>query len=193
MDDVRQLVDDKRALLQARGYNLVEIWECEWQARKETDADVAAFVARLALQDPLDPQDAFYGGHTNAIKLYHHVCDKEEIRYDELTSLYPWVNMYGWCGAFLYEPGTTDLSPYFRLAKCTILPPENLYHPVLPYRSQIILTFPLCCTCVKDQLDRPLLAKSITSAHTDEHCALTGTWCAPELDEGVAIPYPPRA
>ena len=71
MDDVRQLIDDKRVV--ARGYNIVEIWECEWQARKETDVDVADFIARLALQDPLDPRDTFYGSCTNAIKLYDHV------------------------------------------------------------------------------------------------------------------------
>ena len=52
MDDVRRLVDDKRTLLQARGYFLVEIWECEWQARKETDDEVAAFVSRLDLYHP---------------------------------------------------------------------------------------------------------------------------------------------
>ena len=136
MDDVRQLVDDKRALLQARGYNLVVMWECEGRARKETDTEVAAFATRLALQDHLDPRDAFYGGRTNPIKLYHHVhYDTEEIWYDDFIS-------------------TTDLSLYFGLAKCTVLPPDDLYHPVLPYRHQAKLTFPLCCTCVKDLLDQ---------------------------------------
>ena len=32
----------------------------------------------------------------------------------------------------VYEPGTTYLFPYFGLAKCTVLLPQDLYHPVLP-------------------------------------------------------------
>ena len=115
MDDVHRLIDDKRALLQAWGYELLEIWECEWRAQKETDVDVATFVAQLDLQDPLNPRDALDGGRTSTIKLYHHVRDQEEIRYDDFTSLYPWVNKYGRYPVghptFLYEPGTTDLSP----------------------------------------------------------------------------------
>ena len=87
MDEDRRLVDDKRALLQARRYELVEIWECEWRVRKETNTDIVAFVARLDLQDPLNPRDAFYGGRTNGIKLYHQVREQEEIRYDDFTSL----------------------------------------------------------------------------------------------------------
>ena len=35
MDDVREIVDDKQALLQACGYNLVEMWECEWASPKK--------------------------------------------------------------------------------------------------------------------------------------------------------------
>jgi hypothetical protein len=29
-----------------------------------------------------------------------------------------------------------DLSSYFGLVKCTVLPPRGLFHPVLPYRTQ---------------------------------------------------------
>ena len=40
---------------------------------KQTNANVATFVANLALQDPLYPRDDFYAARTNAVKLYHHV------------------------------------------------------------------------------------------------------------------------
>ena len=40
------------------------------------------------------------------------------------------------------------LSKYFGLVKCFVLPPRSLYHPVLPYRTQGKLIFPLCRTCV---------------------------------------------
>ena len=68
------------------------MWECKWQMLKQTDADMAAFVADLALQDPLHPHDTFYSGCTNAIKLYYHVDASKEIRYNDYTSLCLWVN-----------------------------------------------------------------------------------------------------
>ena len=41
-----------------------------------------------------------------------------------------------------------DVSQYFGLVKCTILPPRQLLHPVLPYRVHGKLMFPLCQACV---------------------------------------------
>ena len=40
-----------------------------------------------------------------------------------------------------------DISTYFGLIKCTVLPPRGLFHPVLPYRTQGKLMFPLCKLC----------------------------------------------
>ena len=50
--------------------------------------------AHRDLQAPLETREAFYRGRTNAIRLYAQVEkeDGEEIRYDDYTSLYPWVN-----------------------------------------------------------------------------------------------------
>ena len=95
MDDVHTLVDRKRDLLLARRYRLAEILECQWTHLKPNDPDVASFVAELDLQAPLSPREAFYGGRTNAIRLYHQAVDDKEIHYDDYTSLYPWVNKYG--------------------------------------------------------------------------------------------------
>lgn len=44
---------------------------------------------------------------------------------------------------------TTDLSSFFGEVKCTALPPNLLFHPVLPYRYASKLTFPLCKTYVE--------------------------------------------
>ena len=65
MEDVQALVGQKRTLLQSRGYQIIKIWECEWQALKTSDQDMADFVANLRLQPLLDPQEAFYNGRTN--------------------------------------------------------------------------------------------------------------------------------
>lgn len=44
---------------------------------------------------------------------------------------------------------TTDLSSFFCEVKCTALPPNLLFHPVLPYLYASKLTFPLCKTWVE--------------------------------------------
>ena len=59
---------------------------------KNERADVKAFVDQLAIVTPLNPRDAFCGGRTNAVKLYHYIEEDEEISYYNYTSLDPYVN-----------------------------------------------------------------------------------------------------
>ena len=51
------------------------------------------------------------------------------------------------------------------------------------------LTFPLCRTCVQEQLDLPLHDKTWRCSHTPDQRALTGTWCTPELQKAVEKGY----
>ena len=193
MDDVRTFVDRKKTELLACGYRLIEMWECDWACLKQDDPAVASFVADLDLQAPLNSRNAFYGGRTNTIQLYHQAVDDEEIHYDNYMSLYPWVNKYGTYltghPSVIYEPRTTDLSPYFGLPKCTVLPPTDLFHPVLPYRHEEKLTFPLCRSCVKENMCKQLMERTTVCEHTDDQLTLTGTWCTPELEEAVRRGY----
>ena len=128
----------------------------------------------------MNPRDAFFGGRTNASYLYYKVRVGEEIRYVDYTFLYPWVNKNGIYPIghpeFIYEPGTIDLSESFGLALCIIVPPKNLFHPVLPYRCVGKLTFPLCRTCVEQDIAKPLHEKSLSCDHTEDERALTGTY-----------------
>ena len=94
-----------------------------------------------------------------------------------------------WAHELIYAPDTVDHHPFFGLAKCTLLPPLGLYHPVLPYRTGDKLTFPLCRNCVENQLDRPLKAKTWQYPQTNQQRALTGTWCTPDLDKAVEQRY----
>ena len=40
-------------------------------AKKSANTDVTSFIADLNLQHRLDIREAFYGGRTNTIQLYH--------------------------------------------------------------------------------------------------------------------------
>lgn len=74
------------------------------------------------------------------------------------------------------------MSSYFGLAKIKVVPPRKLYHPVLPYRSQGKMKFPLCRTCadVENQHD---------CTCSVEKRAIIGTRCKPEIQMAVAKYY----
>ena len=102
-----------------------------------------------------------------------------------LCSLYPSVNKYA-----RYPVGHPDivtshfdpLDTYFGIAKVKVLAPRGLYHPVLPYRSNGKLKFPLCRTCAdEERLGR--------CDHSDDQRAFVGTWCTPELMKALDKGY----
>ena len=187
MEDVYSCTQRKVADLESRGYKVKQMWECQWAELKQNDPLVRDFVNKLDIVAPLNPRDAFCGGRTNAIKLYHLTEADGEIDYYDFTSLYPWVNKNKDYPIghpdIIFEPGHTDISQYFGIAKCTVLPPYGLYHPVLPLRHNDKRTFPLCCTCVETEMGKPLLEKSYVCSHNEKQRQITGTWCTPEFIE----------
>ena len=193
MQDVYETTQQKIQRLKEQGYTVVQMWECEWTRLKDTSSDIRTFVAHLQFTAPLNPRDAFCGGRTNAVKLYHHVTPSQKIHYIDVTSLYPWVNKT--CvypkghPTFISTPGHTDIHQYFGLIQCQVLPPRQLYHPVLPYRHDGKLLFPLCATCVQDEMPKRPWERSAQCVHTDQQRALTGTWCSPELSKAVELGY----
>ena len=193
MQDVYETTQEKINKLRALEYHVVEMWECEWARLKDTSPDIRTLVEDLQFIDPLNPRDAFCGGRANAVKLYHHVTPSQKIHYIDVTSLYPWVNKT--CvypkghPRFISQPGHTDISLYFGLIQCKVLPPRALYHPVLPYRHEDKLTFPLCATCVQDEMPKRPWQRTAQCNHTDEQRVLTGTWCTRELHKAVELGY----
>ena len=61
----------------------------------------------------------------------------ERIRYFDFCSLYPYINKYGRyaCGIPQMLRGSFIPPHVEGLLKCRVLPPRNLYIPVLPYRG----------------------------------------------------------
>ena len=190
----------KRRKLEVAGYVVKTMWECGWNAKKKKAAEGSDLKTWLASYDagvtPLEPRDAFFGGRTNAVRL-HHAADAdvgERIYYQDVTSLYPWVNKYccyptGHPTIITQFEDPLDLGDFFGLVKLTILPPRGLYHPVLPLRHGGKLTFPLCRRCVENEMPLPMHGRSFRCPHTDEERSLTGTWCTPEVREAVARGY----
>ena len=66
--------------LEKEGFEVKQMWECELVKEMERDEEMRRYFEEYELVDPLQPRDAFYGGRTNAAKLFHECQDDEEIR-----------------------------------------------------------------------------------------------------------------
>ena len=62
-----------------------------------------------------------------------------------------------------------DIKDCFGITKVRILPPRGLYNPLLPFRSNGKLKFPLCKTCADTENQNPCTC-------LEEERELTGTW-----------------
>ena len=193
MDELYRATLAKEQTLRTAGYTVVTMWECQWQKLVDTNAEVQSFLASLELVPPLEPRDSFFGGRTGAVALHAVAGEGEEIRYVDVTSLYPWVNKNSVYPighpSIITNPRNQDIKDYFGLATVDILPPAGLFHPVLPVRSGNKLTFPLCRTCVKEEQMKSMLSRSSTCCHTIEERTLRGTWCTPEIQKAVEKSY----
>ena len=168
------------------------MWECDWKRESRQNQELKDFLASQDFVAPLQPRDAFFGGRTNAVTLHKTVDPNfdETIHYQDVTSLYPWVNKYAEYPVGHLEIHTnvahTDITQYFGVAKVTLLPPYNLFHPVLPHHQEGKLTFPLCHTCVNQEMQKPLLERSSVCRHSVDERKIIGMWCTPELEEAIA-------
>ena len=177
----------------AERHSVKHIWECEWNSMKKQEPLVKAFVESLKWVDPLQPREAFFGGRTGAVALHKKVNPGEKIFYVDVTSLYPWVNKTRpyplGHPEIIFNPSLEEFDDYFGLAKVSILPPFELFHPVLPVRIGEKLTFPLCGECVKTEQAEPLLQRSRVCPHSREERVLLGTWCTPEIHKAIEMGY----
>ena len=195
MRDVRKQTKIRIQQLSQLGYRVKEMWECEWNRMIQADPQLKEFIHTDDIVTPLNPREDFFGRRTNAIKLYHKVENDEQIHYSDMISLYPCANLE--CDypighpEFIDQPGTTDISRYNGLVKCKILPPYELYHPVLPYRYDSKLLFPLCKTCTQQEIkQQPTNNKrSEKCPHSTEERTLTGTWTTLELQKAIEKGY----
>ena len=193
VQELYNATEAKRTALLHAGYNVFECWECQWDEQVKTNQAVQQFLNCFDLVAPLNPRDAFYGGRTGAVALHSVAGEGEEIRYTDITSLYPYVNKTSTYPIghpqIITKPVDQSIHSYFGIALVDILPPSGLFHPVLPVRAGGKLTFPLCASCVKEEQEKPMLQRVHYCTHTDVERTLRGTWCTPEIEKAVEKGY----
>ena len=66
--------------LKKRGLEVEQKWGCELEKELEEDEELKQFFEQYEIIDPLQPRDAFYGGRTNATKLFHECQGNQKIK-----------------------------------------------------------------------------------------------------------------
>lgn len=185
----RERTRRKEAALQKAGYILHSIWECEFDATLARYPHILKGIEKFEM-DCLKPRDAFFGGNTDCTAIFDMADKHSRINYVDFTSLYPF------CLATMKTPvgaptaiyvgaeqcSGVDLETFEGFIKCTVLPPKNIFHPVLPQRINGKLMFPLCLTCaVTENRD--------DCNHSDAERQIKGTWVVDEVKESVKQGY----
>ncbi|XP_052125924.1 uncharacterized protein LOC127749915 [Frankliniella occidentalis] len=176
-------------MFRTHGYKVIEKWECDFKWDMENDPDVKNYFESHPTQrtQPLNLRDALAGGRTSAFKAYYkaNLKEGEKIMMVDVISEYPAANLrgkysFGHPRIFLEgDPTMPDVHEWNGVIKATLLPPRDLFIPVLPYKCGGKLHFPLCRLCAETE------SEEICSHDNPEDRQLTGTWCAPEIKLAV--------
>ena len=142
----------------------------------------------------INPRDALSGGRTENIVLNYSVKNGEKIKYYDVTSLYPFIcktssfplghpRIYigSQCDE-LTSGNNQNLNNVQGLIKCKILPPQNLFLPLLGQKYNGRLIFGLCNTCCIE-------TRQTDCTHPPNKRIMTGTWVADEVKKAVELGY----
>ena len=185
MTDLYDKTIEKKLFVESQGYTYECIWECEFKTELLSNSNMRQFINSLEVVTPLEPRDAFYGGRTEAFKLYAEATPEQQIRYYDVTSLYPFINKTGKIPVGhpqILTENFDDIHQYEGLIKCKVLPPRKLYAPVLPAKCNGKLIFGLCRTCSESYQSTPC-------KHCENERAFIGTWVTDEIKVAVAQGY----
>jgi G:T-mismatch repair DNA endonuclease (very short patch repair protein) len=179
----------KERTLKALGYDVVSVYECEFNEQLRNNPELKAFLDNhpVTCNEPINARDCLYGGRCNGLKLYHECTQGEEIHYVDFMSLYP-----DRCKYFKVPIGhpKVHVGPIFPnifktegVIKCVILPPRDMYIPVLPTKLHDKLMFVLCRTCAFE------MNQGECRHENENDRVLTGTWVIDEVRKAVQLGY----
>lgn len=182
--------------IQSSGYKLTVMWECEFDRLIKSDDEMKEFVNSdtVLTRLPLDPRQAFFGGRTESYVTLYDVKEGEKIRYVDVCSLYPYICKNGkfpvghprvYAGEKACRELTGpdyDLGTIEGIVLCSVLPPTDLYHPVLPVHIGKKMVFALCRSC-------SATSDSRECTHTPSERQFTGTWVVDEIRKAVSCGY----
>lgn len=175
-----------------KGYEVIEMWECQFKQIMKHDEQMNTYFKNHPdiRTPPLRLRDALCGGRTSAYFSYKKAdLEKgEKILFYDVCSEYPYVNFkkpYPYGHPTIYLEHHDNIPPpheWNGVIKATVLPPQDLYVPVLPFKCNQKLMFPLCRTCAETQ-------NQDDCTHPPTERQFVGTFCAPELKLALSKGY----
>lgn len=197
MDEVFENTRTKITRIKSFGYEVREMWECEFNRFKNSNPDVKVYLENHSImtRSIMNPREGFFGGRTEVIKPMCDIKNNEKIMYTDICSLYPFV-----CKTGLFPLGhpeiflgsecnrltngnNNDLSNVHGLIKANVLAPRSLFLPLLPIKMHNRLLFALCRSCAEelreDECDHEDIAQR----------SFVGVWCSLELQRAVELGY----
>ena len=188
----------KAGKIKSYGYKLVEIWGCAFKLLLKKRSELNLYLENHPLSKgiKINPRDAFFGGRTGNIVTHYNVREGERIKYVDVCSLYPYICKRGkfplghpeiFIGEQCKDLCGEDFKDFGKnvegLVKCAILPPRNLFHPVLPVKMHNRLLFPLCRTCCE-------ILNQLPCTHNDQKQRIfIGTWVSEEIKKAIEKGY----
>jgi len=137
------------------GYLVKVKWECEFDESVNVKQKPELLTHPIVHQSPLRTRDALYGGRNEAMCLYRKARENEIIQYVDVMSLLPYICKYIKFPIFHSVIHVGDACRDIEaclcmegLIRCSIVPPDKLYQPVLPYRCNSKHMFCQCRTCI---------------------------------------------
>ncbi|KAJ8934252.1 hypothetical protein NQ318_008695 [Aromia moschata] len=157
----------KTARLRGLGYEVIEMWECEFRRHLQKNEELRVYTENhpLVATTPLNPRDAFYGGRTGNTTEYYKCAPGEKIKYVDVCSLYPWVCKYG----------------KFPVGHPKVHVGDNCKNLDLNQTDGLMnnkLMFVLCRTCGEE-------LNANECRHNDEERILIGTWGLEEVKKAL--------
>jgi G:T-mismatch repair DNA endonuclease (very short patch repair protein) len=124
------------------GYHVKIQWECKFEEAKIVKQKSELLVHPIVKHAPLSTRDALYRGRTEAMRLHYKICEgKKSVQYCDVIRLYPYI-----CKYFKFPithptihvgDACVDKEACLKiegLMKCNIVPPNDLYHPVIQFQ-----------------------------------------------------------
>ena len=155
-------------------------------------------VERFQKKSPIKIRDSLYGGRTSPAILYKDCVNRGKIHYVDFVSLYPSIRFVKYFPVGEHHVVIDNeiiincieeemkKEPEQRICgfvKCKILPPTDMFFPVLPIRLHEKLMFVLCLECAK------LKNHNEICNHPEKKRLLFGTWCLHDIYKALEHGY----
>ncbi|XP_055345824.1 uncharacterized protein LOC129593479 [Paramacrobiotus metropolitanus] len=172
--------------IESYGRFFVGIWECEYDELVKS----GKIIPQKEFRPPLNVRDHLFGGRTEIFAMYKEIPPPLKGKAFDFISLYPSIMVYGKYPVghptILYNNfgDPFDLSEYYGVIYCRVLPPKNLFVPTLPMRLKDGRTVYTLCRSCSEEVN---IAKQCE--HTDEERELEGAWITPLMEQAVSDGY----